>query len=173
MTPDTTPDIRLSDLLARTVEEGDCLLWTGYATQGKYPQWRIKNINRPARRVVYEAVHGPIKPGLQVGVNCGCDLCMHPDHLVARPKKLAMRRIKMTRAKRMNIAHARRAKSAKLTIELVREIRASDEPGNVIEKRMGLVKGYASRIRLGKLWADHASPFAGLGASNDAGRLRA
>jgi len=157
-----TTDIRLSDLLARTVEEGDCLVWTGYAQHRKYPQWRIKNINRPARRIVYEAVHGPLRPGLQVGINCECELCVHPDHLVARPKKLAMRKVKMTRSKRLNIANARRANS-KLTIDIVREIRASAEPGNVIELRLGLQKGYASRIRLGKVWADHSSPFAGLG----------
>ena len=69
--------------------------------------------------------------------------------------------IPLSPANRARVANGRRRKS-KLNIDIVREIRASDEPGNVIEARFGLKAGYASRIRQGIVWRDHASPFAGL-----------
>jgi hypothetical protein len=69
--------------------------------------------------------------------------------------------IPLSPANRARVANGRRRKS-KLNIDMVREIRASDEPGPLIEARYGLKKGYASVIRSGKRWQDHASPFAGL-----------
>lgn len=159
----TAPDIRLSDLLARTVEEGDCLLWTGHANAGRYPQWRLGGKLLPARRVVYEAVHGPLPSRLQVGTRCKNTLCVHPDCLVARSRASAMRGNVMRPDRKACITAARRTNS-KLTIEMVRAIRASTEPGPVIEARYGLKPGYASRIRTHRCWADTASPFAGLGA---------
>jgi hypothetical protein len=156
------PDISLQGFLARTTEEGDCLLWDGYAAEGKFPQWRIDGKLHAVRRLVWELTRGPLGRGIQVGVNCRCDLCVHPDHLVARTKAKAMAHVPLSPDRRLRIAMARRAKSS-LSIDLVRQIRASTEPGNVLEQRHGLQTGYASRIRLGKVWADHASPFSGLG----------
>jgi hypothetical protein len=157
------PDIRLQDFLARTKEEGDCLLWNGYACDGKFPQWRIDGKLHVVRRLIWELTRGPLEPGFQVGVKCRCDLCVHPDHLVARTKAKAMAHVPLAPDRRLRIAMARRAKSS-LSMDVIREIRTSTESGNVIEQRLGLKTGYASRIRTGRVWADHSSPFAGLGA---------
>lgn len=156
-----TIEIRLSDLLARTVEEGDCLLWTGHSSSGKFPQWRVGGKLQPARRVVWSLAH-ECQPVGQVGCNCGTLLCMHPDHLVDRTRSKIMRGRTLTPGALANITLKRRRGST-LDMDKVRAIRASDEPGGVIEARYGLKPGYASKIRHGLVWKDLASPFFGLG----------
>ncbi len=157
------PDIGLSDLLKRTEVDGDHLLWTAHATHGRFPQWRIGPKCFVVRRLVWQLTRGTIPKGLQIGVKCGEDLCVHPDCLVARTKSKIMTGTKKTAATKLRIAIARRAGS-KLNLEIVNAIRASGERGDVVEAQYGLRQGYASRIRTGRVWADHSNPFAGLGA---------
>lgn len=159
------PDIGLSDLLARTVEEGECLIWQGFALHGQFPQWRLFNICWPVRRLLWVMTRGPVLPRHQIGVTCGNPLCVHPDHLQSRTRSRAQKGKVLSVDRRARIAMARRAKS-QLTMEMVREIRASTEPCTVLDKQYGLAKGYASRIRCGDVWADTSNPFAGLGARN-------
>ncbi len=154
-------ELTLDRLMAHVVEDHGHLIWVGFATKGKHPQIHIGGKVQPVRRVVYEAVHGPIKSGLQVGTACEHELCVHPDCLRARRKSQANDRTPLTAARKAQIAMSRR-RNSKLSIEVVREIRASTEPGNVIEARHGLKKGYASRIRTNRCWVDHSNPFAGL-----------
>lgn len=155
-------DIRLSDLLARTIEEGDCLIWAGYANKGKFPQWRIGGHLWLVRRLIWSLSHEAMPRG-QVGTHCGSPLCVHPNCLVDRSRAKAQRGILLTASHKANIATGRRAKS-RLTMDVVREIRASDEPSVNVDRRLGLSIGYTSRIRLGLAWKDRASPFSGLGA---------
>ena len=162
-TPDGLPDIRLSDLLARTVAEGDCLLWTGRSVVGKFPQWDIGGQRHITRRLVYQLVHGPLPSRLYVGNKCKNPLCVHPDCLIARTPSHAQSGRTMRADHKARITAAQRARSS-LTLEKVQAIRASSEPGPVIEARYGLKKGHASRIRSFENWKDAGSPFAGLGA---------
>jgi hypothetical protein len=154
-------------LLSHTIEEGECLIWTGSAQHGKYPQVRIGDSRTgtaiAVRRIIYEKVHGELMPGKQVGVKCKTLLCVHPDCLVQRTKSQAHKGQKLRPDHIMRIIAGKRAK-AKLNMETVREIRASDEPGHVLDARHGLSDGYASRIRTNRVWVDHANPFAGLGS---------
>lgn len=155
--------ITLEDLHARTRDEDGHLIWTAYAAQGKYPQWRVNGVTYPARRIVWALAKGPIKPGHQIGAKCGHELCMSPGCLVQRTRKTIQKGMRLTAARKAKIAIGKRAHS-KLDIETVRAIRASDLPGVEIERQHGLKQGYASRIRLGMVWRDHGNPFAGLGA---------
>jgi hypothetical protein len=154
-------------LLSHTQEEGDCLIWTGSAQHGKYPQVRIGDSRTGAaiavRRIIYEKVHGELMPGKQVGTKCKTLLCVHPDCLVQRTKSQAHKGQKLRPDHIMRIIAGKRAK-AKLNMETVREIRASDELCTALDARHGLSDGYASRIRTNRVWVDHSSPFAGLGA---------
>lgn len=159
------PDIGLDDLLARTEPEGECLAWTGYALHGKAPQWRVDGKLWVARRLIWELTRGPLRAGLQLGVKCDCELCMHPDHLVARTKSVALRGHVVTPTARVRMTLAARARSTtKLSIEKVRAIRAATGQAQEIDQEFGLNPGYASRIRLGKAWVDQSDPFARLGA---------
>lgn len=159
----TIEEITLADLQARTIEEGDCLLWMGYAVEGKFPQWRVGDKLYPARRVVYEMTHGYVPKKLQIGTTCGCALCVHPDHLVARSRSKALRGKPLDLARKLKIAQTKRARSA-LSIDDVRAIRASTAPGVEIDAQYGFSAGFASRIRLGLVWRDYAAFGAGLGA---------
>jgi hypothetical protein len=161
LTEDGLPDIRLSDLLARTVSEGDCLLWTGRAVKGKFPQWELGGKRYITRRLVYQVVHGPLPSRMQVGTRCKNPLCVHPDCLVARTASKAQRGRTMHPAHKARLTAALRARSP-LTAEIIQAIRASVEPGPVLEARYGLKKGRASRIRSYESWKDIANPFAGL-----------
>lgn len=157
-------DITLADLQARVIEDGECMLWAGHANGGKHPQWRIGGKLYPARRVVYELTHGPILKKVQIGTRCGCDLCVHPDHLVARTRSTVQRGKPLALARKMKIASTKRAQSGRLTIDDVRAIRASTATGMELDAQYGLSSGYASRIRAGLVWVDRATPWAGLGA---------
>lgn len=170
------PDFTLADLLAHVRRDapgdGDCdggggefgdacLVWTGYAQQGRWPQWVVMGCKMPVRRMVYLAVHGWIKPGQQIGVTCGCELCVHPDHLVSRGKKKAALGQPLGPLHRLRSTRARRAK-AKITPEIASAIRASDEPSVVLAQRYGIPRQHVWRIRAGRAWVDVASHWAGL-----------
>ncbi len=155
------PQIRLADLLARTVSEGDCLLWTGRAVKGKFPQWDVAGKRYITRRLVYQLVHGPIPSRLHVGTVCNNWLCVHPDCLVARTVSKVRRGKPKDPGHIARITAAQRARSS-LTPQIVMAIRASSEPGPAVEARYGLKKGRASRIRSYENWKDIANPFAGL-----------
>lgn len=150
-------------ILARTIEVGDCMEWQGHFCQGKHPQ-----VNMGAgrvitvRRVLWEAHHGAVPDGKQVGMSCGNWRCVCPDHLVARTRSAATRGRSRDPQERMNIATSRRAGS-RLTMDDVRTIRASDEPVRALATRYSLSWGYVWRIRRGDVWADMASPWQGLG----------
>ena len=157
-------DITLADLQARTVEDGECMLWAGHANDGKHPQWRIGGKLHPARRVVYGLAHGPILKKVQIGVRCGCDLCVHPDHLVARTRSKIYKGRTMPVATKIKIALARRAQTSLLTDEQVREIRSSNDRPRKIDAQYGLSNGYSSRIRAGVVRVEFSNPWVGLGA---------
>lgn len=156
-------DITLAEFLARTEEEGACLLWTGYSVDGKFPQWRRKGDLLVVRRVIYELVHGPVPERHQVGVRCKCDRCVHPDHLVARTRSRLQRGKPLPTVTKLRIARSKQAQSLVLDLAKVREIRSSEERGVVLDDRLGLTRGYSSRIRQGKAWVDSDNPFALLG----------
>ena len=159
--------ISLARVMKHAVEEGDCLIWTGYASQGKHPQIRLGGKAgqvQSLRRVLYEAVHEcEIEADHQVGVRCGTLLCVHPDCLVQRPKATAMKHAVRKADHARRVAKGKQAKS-RHSIETIRAIRASNEPAKVLDARYGMSAGYASRIRSGRCWVDLSNPFAGLGA---------
>ncbi|MDB5967142.1 MAG: hypothetical protein JWQ72_3642 [Polaromonas sp.] len=156
-------DIRLSDLLARTEPVGNCLLWTAYASNGRFPRWTIGGTQRPARRVVYEAIHGPLPRRLQVSARCNNSLCVHPDCLFVQTRSKALKGRRPSRSHIANVASSRR-KTSRITIEVVRQIRASTASNTEAGAEHGLHRNYIARIRRNEAWVDFASPFCGLGA---------
>ena len=156
-------DIRLSDLLARTTEVGNCLFWQGYSDKGLFPRWPITGKPRPARRVVYEAMHGPLPTRLQVSARCKNPLCVHPDCLYAQTRSNSLKGKRVSRSHAANLAASRR-KHSRLTMEMVRAIRSSDLTNKEAGDLYGLHRNYVARIRRNEAWVDFASPFAGLGA---------
>ena len=152
----------LADLMAHAEEDGECLTWTSHAKDGRFPQWRINGALHPARRAVYELVHGFIKPGHWIGVNCGNELCVHPDHVVSRTPGSLRKGKPLSLKNRISLAMGRRAKSH-LTGDDIRAIRTSNEIHEVQAERYGVSAVYISHIKVGRKWVDYSSPWAGLG----------
>lgn len=160
--PASLPDIGLGDLLSRAEDDGaGCLVWRGYAGPKNMPEWKIAHKGWTVRRLLWEITRGPIRAKNQIGVSCTEPLCVHPDHLVSRTKSVALKGVVTSSATKIRLAMKGRARS-RLTIEKVREIRASDLPCSQMDKKMGLCKGYTSRIRLGQVWPDFENPYSGL-----------
>lgn len=155
-------DIRLSDLLARTVEEGECLLWNGGLSDGR-PLICIGGRREWVRRLVYLAAHGEIPKQLQIGVKCSNPLCLHPDHLVARTRKQAMRGVKHNAGHGAKIANTKRKKT-RLRDESVAAIRSSDGAARELAEQFGVSTKYIYAIKAHKARLDYSNPFVGLGA---------
>lgn len=70
-------------LMARIEQGPACWLWNGYVhpTTG-YGMFTIKGVgSRPAHRLVYEELVGPIPEGLEIDHLCRVRHCVNPDHL--------------------------------------------------------------------------------------------
>lgn len=69
-------------LFAKVDASGDCWEWTAFRTDDGYGRFQLANrANRPAHRVVYELLVGPIPAGLQLDHLCRNRGCVKPDHL--------------------------------------------------------------------------------------------
>ena len=79
----TSASIYFERIMARSVKQGECLVWTGSTQPTGYGQaW---NGNRPEQthRIVYRHVHGEIPSGLEIDHICKNRTCVNPDHLRA------------------------------------------------------------------------------------------
>lgn len=158
------PDVGMDRILGRTREIGGCMEWAGYAVEGKFPQIRVDGKCYPVRRLVWLVTRGATRSDLWITNSCNNPLCVNPDHLMAHTRSKAMANAVRPAAHSAKISSGKRRKS-KLTLEIVREIRASDEPNPVLAERYGLMPGYVSHLRHNHdLWKDYSSPFLGLGA---------
>lgn len=161
----TQDEVTVEAFLAHTTEEGDCLIWTGSAQNGRFPMWRIGDGQQHVvRRLIWTLAHEARPNGLQVGCSCGTDLCVHPDHLVARTKSKAQRGTPKSPVTKIRVALAKRAASKVLDMEVARTIRASTESCRDLDRQYGLVRGKSWSIKNNLIWRDTSSPFSGLGA---------
>ncbi|EIM13852.1 HNH endonuclease signature motif containing protein [Pseudomonas chlororaphis] len=75
-------------LKAKSVQDGDCLMWTG-STLGKHKYGGLK-VGRTmlyAHRLSYELSKGKIPDGMVVMHTCDRPACINPDHLVLGTQK--------------------------------------------------------------------------------------
>lgn len=151
----------------RCVEVGECWEWaTDLAEHGRRnPSVRINGKVEGARRYAYVEKFGPVRTGYVLTQTCDNDYCLNPDHQKQVTHKAAVQRA--ARRGRLGGGTAQRTKQArrraKLTLEAVREIRASTDTGPVLAQRYGVDKSTISLVRRGSMWKDHqGNPFAGL-----------
>lgn len=149
--------------------EGGCIEWLGAVPAGG-PQCHFAGRTWYVRRLLWAATRGrlPARASYVVAV-CDNPACVAPAHLHQQTRSSAMRGNKPTADTRRRVAQARR-KHSRLTPEDVAAIRASAEPGCVLDARYGLSSGHASQIRRGKIWADFGNPLSGLGSLTRQGR---
>lgn len=155
-------DVTLAMLMQWTEREGDCLVWTGAAAAGGQPQIRVDGCTQYVLRVVWQLTRGRRAPSSwYVQTTCGTPGCWHPDHLTKRPRSIAMRGKPKSLMHRLHLSQAARRRSS-LSDEAVADIRASNEPGSVLDARHGLSQGHSSQIRRGLICKEYASPMTGL-----------
>lgn len=143
-------------ITARCVEEGECLLWQGHMGNGS-PQVYVNDRYWQCRRVVFEAMRGPIPAGRSPVMKCRSPACLNHDHMAlmtpAQIGALAAKEGKFaTPERRARIALARRNASEKLDSQKVAEILACDTAREAAQLH-GIHKSMAARIRRGEAWA--------------------
>lgn len=170
-----TSSIDLQGLTLKMIRDrcddvGDCWIWRDAVGRTGYPI--MKRSQRGGcmlvRRVVVALDGRPAAPRQPVMCTCGEKRCVNPAHLQpttisAVAKAAAAKGSFSTTARAARIAQAKRASSqAKLTLEQVREIRASDESNLALAERFGVNRSRIGAIRRGVAWKDYSNPFTAL-----------
>lgn len=150
----------LEKILSRTIEEGECMLWTGSKAQKCVPQVHIDGRMVPVRRAIFDFLEksDPAKPWLTT--RCRNQDCVNPDHIRAmsstdfhtlRSKIANQGANKSLRIAKLTAAR-RKAPGVKLNEELAAEIRLSDTPSIECAKQYGISRSLVQNIRAGRAW---------------------
>lgn len=132
-----------------------CHIWTAATCKG-YGRFTYQGVFFLAHRASYMVHHGPIPDGMVVRHTCDTPRCINPDHLVAGTPKDNVR--DMWDRGRANpnpdLPHRRgeKANGAKLTEELVRQIRISGT-GAGWARQLGVHEQTIREVRQRKTWA--------------------
>lgn len=70
-------------IIAQLIPEPNtgCWLWAGNLGHAGYGRASLDMRSRKTHRLVYEALRGPIAPGLEIDHKCRVRCCANPDHL--------------------------------------------------------------------------------------------
>lgn len=158
----------IDDLRHHCTEEGDCLIWKRGCCNG-HPATRVGKRTRLVRRVLWESANGPIPVGKILRATCGNLLCIEPAHTELTTYQRVAKQcgaigLMSGPVRSAAIQRVKRKTQGKLTLEAVRDIRASEETTVVLAARYGVAQGHISKVRKHKCQIDYHSPFAGLGA---------
>lgn len=164
----------LQSIRANCTEVGDCLEWDGHFTSNGYPRIFDAETHRyiGVRNVVHTLTHGlpinaPItvldegktKPGL-LRMCCNNWRCVSADHMRAMTHaqigKAAAALGSFSTPKRIAAVTAgiRRVRKNKITMEIAREIRASEGPCREQAARYGLSASMVAKVKRGDLWRE-------------------
>lgn len=175
MDPKYTPEF-ITRFWQRLDRSGDCWEWTGARNKKSgYGQLKYRGVGLLAHRTAYELAKGPIPDGLWVRHDCDNPPCCNPDHLrlgthgdnmkdmVKRGRHSSiLSPERMPRGERHGLvknperaARGEQHGSAKLTDDIVREIRASHAAGasiNSLARKYGVNKRGIQFIVRRKTW---------------------
>lgn len=143
--------------------EGGCWLWSSVGTK---PTMCVAGRRYPMRALLAKLMGLKIPKGSHASNVCMDSRCVNPEHIRVRTRSeiLAIayhadphRPIAVMRA-----AQTRRS-NGKLTPEIVREIRASENSQMTLARKYGISKTHVRRIANGDAWREHGmSIWAGL-----------
>lgn len=128
-----------------------CILWTGRGTPDGYGLLTKSGKTYKTHRFAWEAVNGPVPPGLCVCHRCDTPACVNPDHLFlgTHAENMADRDAKGRQVARKGIGHPQ----AKLTVVDVIAIRAATGCYRDIGIRHGITATSVMRIKKRENWA--------------------
>lgn len=153
-------------------EATGCMAWTGAV------RWTCNNpsIRREGgnsvslRRYMLEVANEKKPCPKRVATYiCGNPKCVKLEHIAAVTRTVLQTRVnsemnafqKLRKAKRSS---AKRRLCAKLTPEIVKAIKESNEPQKLVAQRYGVVQSTISQIKRGVTWKDYDNPFTRLAA---------
>lgn len=130
------------------VTEAGCWIWLGYLNTSGYGGITWKNKTNLAHRLSYMFYNGDIPKGMYVCHSCDTPACVNPDHLfVGTPMDNQKDKvIKNRQSKGMS------SKKAKLTDEIVKEIRRSECGPKELSLRYGINISTVHKIRARLTW---------------------
>ena len=142
----------------KSVEEGDCWLWTGYCNDGIPSTSNSGKAYRVARLIAIR-LNMPVD-GKVAYMKCGNKMCVNPDHvgLMSRNAYSAKNIKKMTetiswKMKQKRIARAR----SKLTMDDVIAIRSAEGiTQRALAAKYGVDQKVILRVLKGQSWNDHS-----------------
>lgn len=150
-------------------ECGEPWNWTGnHQTKMHHAVIERNKVRVGVRKAVWAAYREEMQEGSVLTTTCENEKCVNPELMAAVHRGDVIRKM-MDDGKIHNAAHlaartkARRARGTKLSLEIAREIRASDLSTSECAEKLGVSRQMISRIRSGLSYRD-ANPFAGLGA---------
>ena len=158
----TQDTLALMAIIDRTEECGDCYEWQGATNGAGHP----KTENQMCRRMVWVRVYGELRACDLVTTKCENSLCVNAAHLVLTNKAKVARKsnarhaVKLKRA--ASSARTNRAGLGKITMDLAREIRASNKQGKDWAAELGVSAALISHVRCNRSWVEFSNPFAGL-----------
>lgn len=157
----------LETLHALCDEVGECWEWTLSLNGAKMPQTRHAGKVCGARRLAFTLAGNVVKDGYVVVPRCKNVRCINPECSKQMDQAKFMdqqnngRRKTMTTRKKLSDQGRKRAK---LTPELVQEIRGSDKPGRQWALETGIGLKTIWNAKNGHTWKEYGSPWSGLGA---------
>ena len=110
--------------------------------------WQSKNVK--AHRASWEIYRGPIPTGMHVLHICDMPCCVNPDHLFLGTHKDNMD--DRQKKGRTNAPRGEQQHLAKLTIEIVLEIRISGLAASELARKYGVSKSTIGRVLSRKTW---------------------
>lgn len=121
--------------------EGDCILWVGNQSVNGYGLLTSQDKGRKrlvmAHRFAFEMAHGKIPPGMQVLHRCDTPRCVNPFCLfLGTPADNAADKVAKGRQVKGEDSHL-----AKVTADMVRDIRTRYAAGGVTQKQLAVEHG--------------------------------
>lgn len=151
-----------AELQERCTPEGNCLLWDGALCNGSPQVYATairgaKGRTYQCRRIIFEAMHGPLEPGKYPVMTCRDRRCLNHEHMEAMTVKqiqqLASAEGKFSTPSRRAAISAARRKNGKLNHEKVQAILAARTATEAAAAH-GIHRSMAARIRRGEAWAE-------------------
>jgi hypothetical protein len=147
--PLRTAAISPMDRLMRRAERqsNGCLLWKGPLHNG-YGRISLCGENVSTHRLMFTLLNGPIPDDLFVCHKCDDPRCINPEHLfLGTPADNSTDMVVKGRSPR-----GRRNANARLSDDVVREIRASKDSLSVLGRKYGVSPSTISNARRGDRW---------------------
>lgn len=163
--------LEMMRILDSTEEVGDCLIWQKSDNGDGRPHYKpgFPGLGKLVHRAVFKLSGGKVGYGQPLACRCNERMCVNPDHYYPSNYKqcaaiASKRGAYINPAKWAKIAKTKRERNAKLTIEIARVIRLSDESGPVWAERLGVDPSVPNGIKAGTRWKEYpnSNPFAAL-----------